>query len=66
MRCVRVSFEAINIQADMTEQTLLNTRVKDSLTGIHWVDALQFSGPQVLTYGLFLLYFSSNARSSVC
>ncbi len=47
---------AINLQADMAEQASLNARVKDSLTGIHWVDALAGSVRPVLTYAFFGLY----------
>lgn len=48
--------EAILLETAKAEQTLLNTRLKDQLTGIHWVDALAGSVRPVLTYGFFLLY----------
>ena len=48
--------QAIQIQADMAEQTNLDTRVKNSLTGIPWVDALSGSVRPVLTYAFFGLY----------
>lgn len=49
--------QEIELQADMQEQVALNARVKDSLTGIHWVDALCGSVRPVITYALFLVYF---------
>ena len=48
--------KAIGIQADTTEQAALNTRVKDSLTVITWVDALSGSVRPVITYAFFVLY----------
>lgn len=49
--------QAIAVQADASEQVALNARVKDSITGIHWVDALAGSVRPVLTYAFFVLYF---------
>lgn len=49
--------QAIEIQAATAEQAILNERVKESLTGIHWVDALAGSVRPILTYAFFLLYF---------
>ena len=49
--------QEIDIQADTAEQGALNDRVKDSLTGIHWVDALAGTVRPVITYAFFLLYF---------
>jgi hypothetical protein len=49
--------KAIEIQADTAEQTLLNERLKDNLTGIHWVDALAGSVRPIITYAFFALYF---------
>lgn len=48
--------QAVLLETERTEQALLNTRLKDQLTGIHWVDALAGSVRPVLTYGFFLLY----------
>ena len=48
--------KAIGIQADTAEQAALNTRVKDSLTGIAWVDALSGSVRPIITYAFFVLY----------
>ena len=48
--------EAIGIQATTAEQVALNARVKDSLTGIAWVDALSGSVRPVITYAFFVLY----------
>lgn len=48
--------KAIGIQADTAEAAALNTRVKDSLTGIAWVDALSGSVRPVITYAFFVLY----------
>jgi hypothetical protein len=48
--------QAIEIQADTAEQMLLNARVKESLTGIHWVDALAGSVRPMITYAFFALY----------
>lgn len=49
--------QAIELQADTSEQQLLNARVKDALTGIHWVDALSGSVRPIITYAFFGLYF---------
>ena len=49
--------QAIEIQADSAEQVTLNERLKDNLTGIHWVDALAGSVRPIITYAFFLLYF---------
>lgn len=48
--------QAIEVQADVQQQALLNARVKDSLTGIYWVDALAGSVRPVITYAFFVLY----------
>jgi hypothetical protein len=48
--------EAIGIQARIAEQTALNARVKDSLTGIRWVDALAGSVRPIITYAFFSMY----------
>lgn len=48
--------EAIAIQASVSEQSALNERLKDNLTGIHWVDALAGSVRPVMTYAFFGLY----------
>lgn len=48
--------EAVMLETSRAQEALLNTRLKDQLTGIHWVDALAGSVRPVLTYGFFLLY----------
>jgi len=48
--------EAVAMETQRTEDTLLNSRLKEQMTGIHWVDALAGSVRPVLTYGFFLLY----------
>jgi hypothetical protein len=48
--------QEIEVQAIGQEQVALNARIKDSLTGIHWVDALSGSVRPMLTYGFFGLY----------
>ena len=48
---------AIELQADTSEQTILNERLKENLTGIHWVDALAGSVRPIVTYSFFFLYF---------
>lgn len=52
-----VQLEAIAMHADATEQTALNARMKDNLTGIHWVDGLAGSVRPIITYAFFALYF---------
>ena len=49
--------QAITLTAATAEQTALNERLKDNLTGIHWVDALAGSVRPAITYAFFLLYF---------
>lgn len=49
--------QAIELQAGISEQQALNARVHDSLTGIHWVDALSGSVRPAITYAFFGLYF---------
>ena len=48
--------EAITLATQQAEQVQLNARLKEQLTGIHWVDALAGSVRPVLTYSFFLLY----------
>lgn len=48
--------QAIEVQNEGQEQLALNARVKDSLTGIHWVDALSGSVRPMITYAFFGLY----------
>ena len=48
--------QAIGLQADISEQQALNERLKDNLTGIHWVDALAGSVRPIITYAFFGLY----------
>ena len=49
--------QAIELQAGISEQQALNARVSESLTGIHWVDALSGSVRPMITYAFFALYF---------
>lgn len=49
--------QAIALQADTAEGAQLTARVKESLTGIHWVDALAGSVRPILTYAFFAMYF---------
>lgn len=48
--------QAIEVQTEGQEQLALNARIKDSLTGIHWVDALAGSVRPMITYAFFGLY----------
>jgi hypothetical protein len=49
--------QEIELQTEAQEQLALNERVKDSLTGIHWVDALCGSVRPIITYAFFGVYF---------
>lgn len=49
--------QAIELQTAQAEQVTLNERLKDNLTGIHWVDALAGSVRPIITYAFFALYF---------
>lgn len=49
--------QAIETHAFVAEQAALNERLKDNLTGIHWVDALAGTVRPVITYAFFWLYF---------
>ncbi len=48
--------QAIEVRADSVETRALNARVKDSVVGVAWVDALAASVRPVLTYGFCLIY----------
>lgn len=48
--------QAIEAESFAQEQVALNARIKDSLTGIHWVDALSGSVRPIITYAFFGLY----------
>lgn len=48
---------AIELSAFTSEQEALNARLKENLTGIHWVDALAGSVRPIITYAFFWLYF---------
>lgn len=48
--------QAIELYAHSEQENMLNARVKDSLTGIHWVDALSGSVRPMITYAFFALY----------
>lgn len=52
----QVRLEAIAVEAQRAEETILSARLKEQLTGIHWVDALAGSVRPVLTYSFFVLY----------
>lgn len=51
-----VRLEAIFAESQRAEEAVLSIRLKEQLTGIHWVDALAGSVRPVLTYSFFLLY----------
>jgi hypothetical protein len=51
-----MQLQAIASHAEVSEQLALNARVRDSLTGIHWVDALAGSVRPTITYAFFGLY----------
>lgn len=48
--------EAVAMQTHQAEEALLNTRLREQMTGIHWVDALAGSVRPMLTYSFFVLY----------
>jgi hypothetical protein len=48
--------QAIELNNQAQEQLALNARIKDSLTGIHWVDALAGTVRPMITYAFFVLY----------
>lgn len=48
--------EAVALSTQQAEQVSLNARLKEQMTGIHWVDALAGSVRPVLTYSFFALY----------
>lgn len=48
--------EVVGMQHDAKESLALNARVKDSLIGIEWVDALSGSVRPILTYAFCLMY----------
>lgn len=48
--------EVVGLQHDATESLALNARIKDSLTGIFWVDALSGSVRPILTYAFCVVY----------
>lgn len=52
----QVRLEAILAESQRAEEAALSVRLKEQLTGIHWVDALAGSVRPVLTYSFFLLY----------
>lgn len=52
----QVRLEAIFAESQRAEEAALSIRLKEQLTGIHWVDALAGSVRPVLTYSFFLLY----------
>lgn len=55
-RASAMQLQAIEAEAERAEQQALGARVRESLTGIHWVDALAGSVRPVLTYAFFALY----------
>lgn len=52
----QMRLEAVALATQQAEQVSLNARLKEQLTGIHWVDALAGSVRPVLTYSFFGLY----------
>lgn len=48
--------QAIELQSQTQQEEILNDRVKESITGIHWVDALSGSVRPMITYAFFTLY----------
>jgi hypothetical protein len=48
--------EALALQRDAAEMTAVGARLKESLVGIGWVDALAGTVRPVLTYGFCLIY----------
>lgn len=48
--------QAIEMQTQTRQEEILNDRVKESITGIHWVDALSGSVRPMITYAFFTLY----------
>lgn len=48
--------QAIELQRDTAETQALNLRVKDSLVGVTWVDALAGTVRPVLTYAFCVIY----------
>ena len=48
--------QAIELQRDAAEMMALNARVKESLVGVRWVDALSGTVRPVLTYVFFGMY----------
>lgn len=51
-----VRLQAITLETERAEELALNSRVKEMLTGISWVDALAASVRPMLTYSFFALY----------
>lgn len=52
----QTKLEAIALQRDTAETVALNARVKESLVGVRWVDALAGTVRPVLTYVFFMMY----------
>lgn len=52
----QTKLEAIALQRDAAETVALNARVKESLVGVAWVDALAGTVRPVLTYVFFVMY----------
>lgn len=52
-----MQLQAIELQTAQAEQVTLNDRLRENLTGIHWVDALAGSVRPMITYAFFALYF---------
>ena len=52
----QTQLQAIEIQTQVAQEQILNERLKDNLTGIHWVDALAGAVRPILTFAFFGLY----------
>ena len=48
--------QAIEMHTQTQQEAILNDRVRESITGIHWVDALSGSVRPMITYAFFALY----------
>lgn len=51
------ALQRTELQESTAQEQVLNTRLREGLTGVAWVDALAGTVRPVITYGFFLLYF---------